>query len=170
MIGPRDASIYIAAMMADRYGHEGIRILSNGLPDEYTEKGLQIAKAYGMTIERRPITAVLGDAGKDGKGLEGFEVEGGDRIESTIAIVAMGAVVYSDLLRDLGGDLDPTGRPLVGPKFETSVPGFFAVGDLVPGRKMQVYTGWDEAVDAADEINARIRKEKMAARLAAVGG
>ena len=42
----------------------------------------------------------------------------------------------------------------------TTVPGFFAAGDLVAGRKKQVYTAWDLAVDAVDTIDLRIRELK----------
>ncbi len=45
--------------------------------------------------------------------------------------------------------------------------GLFVVGDQEAGRKMQVYTAWDEAVDAADEVNARIRAELRSRRLGA---
>ena len=47
------------------------------------------------------------------------------------------------------------------------IAGLFVVGDQEAGRKMQVYTAWDEAVDAADEVNARIRAELRSRRLGA---
>ena len=47
---------------------------------------------------------------------------------------------------------------------ETSVGGFYAAGDLVHGKKKQVYTSWDMAVDAVDAIDARIRRLKREGR------
>jgi thioredoxin reductase len=59
------------------------------------------------------------------------------------------------------------GKALVDEHFESSVKDFFVVGDLVSGRKMQIYTAWDEAVDAADEIDRRVRARKRSVRRAA---
>lgn len=65
--------------------------------------------------------------------------------------------------------MDPAGKALVNENYESSVEGLFVVGDLVSGKKMQIYTAWDEAVDAADEIDRRLRARKRAARRAGAG-
>ncbi len=86
---------------------------------------------------------------------------------ATRAIVALGIIAYNQLLKGVGGEVDETGRAVVTDRYESTVPGFFVAGDLVAGRKMQIYTDWDGAVDAADEINKRIRIQARSARLAA---
>ena len=118
-----------------------------------------------MNLYHSPIKAVLGDAKK--AGLEGYELDDGTIIDSNCSIVALGIIAYNQLIKDVGADIDETGRALVSAKYESSVPGFFVVGDLVAGHKMQIYTAWDEAVDAADEINRRLRMSKRAMRLKA---
>lgn len=165
VIGDRDSAIGIAAMMVERYGHERVDVLTSGRPASFSERSLELAAAYGMTIHEQAIASVEGDA--KGEGLSGYTLADGTRIESTVSIVALGIIAYNELLTGLGAEIDENGRALVSDRFESSVPGLFVVGDLVPGRKMQIYTAWDEAVDAADEINRRLRLERRAARLAA---
>lgn len=166
VIGARDSAFYLATMMADRYSHEAVSILTNGLDEHFSDEGLTLARAYGMKVQRSPIAEVLGDP--RGEGLEGFILADGTRVATTCCIVSLGIIAYSKLLTDLGGEVDGDGRAMLGKSYESSVPGLFVVGDLVSGRKMQVYTAWDEAVDAADEINGRIRGERRSQRLQAL--
>jgi thioredoxin reductase (NADPH) len=165
VIGHGDTGVAIAAMMHERYGHENIAIISNG--ESFTalsDQSKQLIEAYGFELHDQALAEVLGEP--KGKGLSGFRLEDGTVVETTRCIVALGTIVYSTLLTDLGGAVDGDGRVIVGEAYETSVPGFFAVGDLVAGRKLQIYTAWDEAVDAADEINRRLRKAKRRVALA----
>lgn len=80
------------------------------------------------------------------------------------AFVAMGSVVYNELAKQLGVQLSDNEHVVTGDRGETSVPGFYAAGDLVEGRKKQVYTAWDMAVDAVDSIDGKIRELKRAGR------
>jgi thioredoxin reductase (NADPH) len=164
IIGNTDSAIYIGAMMMERYEHETISILNNALERKFTEKGLELAKAYGMSIHDSSITAVKGEA--NGAGLEGYDLGGGAVVESNCTIVTLGIIAYNQFIKEVGAEIDGPGRAVVSAKYESSVPGFFVVGDLVSGHKMQIYTAWDEAVDAADEINSRLRMAKREARLA----
>lgn len=168
LIGNNDSAIYIAAMMRERYGQEEISILSHGLERKYSEKTLELAKAYKMPIYDSPIVKIRGDA--KGEGLEGYELEDGTFVESTVSIVSLGIIAYNQLIKQVGAEVDENGRAVVGKKYESTVDGFFVVGDLVSGHKMQIYTAWDEAVDAADEINSRIRMNKRNKALAAFRG
>lgn len=160
VIGHGDQGVAIAAIMHERYGHEGIAILSNGEPFTLSERSRQFVKGYGFNLYEQPLAEILGDPKTEG--MTGLRLADDTLVETTQCLVALGAIAYSDLLASLGGELDKVGRAVVSEKFETSVPGFFAVGDLVSGRKLQIYTAWDEAVDAADEINRRIREARRA--------
>jgi thioredoxin reductase (NADPH) len=156
VIGYDNSAIAIGALMRERYGVKEISILTHGNPDQFSEKFLNLAEAYNMKFYRQPITGVLGD---NKTGLQGYTFPEG-QVETTRTIISLGVIVYNDLLKQLGAELDNIGKAVVNNYFETSVPNLFAVGDIVAGKKMQIYTGWDEAVDAADEINKRIRMEK----------
>ncbi|MDP6539184.1 MAG: NAD(P)/FAD-dependent oxidoreductase [Planctomycetota bacterium] len=168
VIGASDSAVSLGAMMADRYGHEGVAILENGLEGGLGEEARALASAYGMQLHASPIAKILGDP-RD-RGLEGFRLVDGTRVDTTCCIVSLGIIAYNSLLCDLGGEVDASGRAVVGEAGESSIPGLFVVGDLQSGRKMQVYTAWDEAVDSADEINARIRAERRGRRLGAAPG
>ncbi len=163
MIGNKDSAITIATMMCERYGHEKVDILANGLARDFSGRSIDLAKAYNMTIHDAAILEVLGDP--KGEGLQGYRLADGTHVESNCSIVSLGTIVYNELLTALGGKVDPAGKVVVTDKFETTVPGFYAVGDLVTGKKMQIYTAWDEAVDAADDINRRLRKTRREKKL-----
>ena len=83
------------------------------------------------------------------------------------SFIALGSIIYNDLFKDLpGAVLDEGGRVVTNADFETSIPGIFAIGDLVAGTKMQIYTAWEEAVIASEAINRRFRMEKRQALMA----
>jgi thioredoxin reductase (NADPH) len=160
VIGHRDPAVFIAAMMKERYDHEAIYVLTNGQAAAFSSGAMRRAEEDGIEIVESPIQEILGDTKEEG--LTGFRLE--DRtIQATKAIVSLGVIVYNQLLTQLGADLDDQGKVLVNEAYETSVPDLFAVGDIVSGKKMQIYTAWDMAVDAADEINRRLRRERRRA-------
>ena len=161
VIGRSDTAVYIASMMMDRYGHETVPVLTNGPGAELSDKARETAALYGIEVHEAPIVEVHG---ADEEGLRGFSLEGGLRVDMERVIIALGIIAYNELLVSLGGAVDSAGKAIVDESFETNVPGLFVVGDLVAGMKMQIYTAWDEAVDAADAIDRRVRERKRAER------
>ena len=161
LIGRNDSAIHIASMLMDRYDHENVSILTNGPNAVFSDKAREVAEQYQIAIREEPITAALGD---NDTGLQGFELEGGETVTMSRVIIALGIIAYNELLISIGGAVDEAGKAKVDEHFESSVPDFFVVGDLVAGSKMQIYTAWDEAVDAADEIDRRVRARKRAKR------
>ena len=63
-------------------------------------------------------------------------------------------IVYNDLAKQLGAELDERGFVLTDPRGQSSVKGLYVAGDLRAKTKKQIYTAWDSAVDCADYINA----------------
>ncbi|PIQ24227.1 NAD(P)/FAD-dependent oxidoreductase [bacterium (Candidatus Blackallbacteria) CG17_big_fil_post_rev_8_21_14_2_50_48_46] len=162
VISHQEKGVYIAAMMHERYGHEQIKLFTHGAEPIFSEEAWRIVKAYGMEVYSEVIHAILGDPKT---GLEGFVLADGTSVATTCALVALGSLVYNRLLADLGAELESDGRIHTSAKFESSVSGIFAVGDLVAGTKMQLYTAWEEAVIAIEEIDSRLRREKRLAKL-----
>jgi thioredoxin reductase (NADPH) len=161
IIGRSDTAIHIASMMMDRYGHETVPVLTHGPGAEFSDKALEVAKLYDIEIHEQSISGLHGD---ETIGLQGLELDGGERITAERAIIALGIIAYNDLLIALDGKVDDSGKALVDDHFESSVKDLFVAGDLVAGSKMQIYTAWDEAVDAADEIDRRVRARKRQLR------
>jgi thioredoxin reductase (NADPH) len=146
----------IAVLLKERYDLPEVHLLTHGKPFEADERLSGSIRHYGIQVHTAEIRELLGDARR---GLQGFRV--GERfIEVPYAVVAMGSIVHNDLARELGAELGEDDHIVTDARGETSVDGFYAAGDLVKGKKKQVYTSWDMAVDAVDAIDSRIRKLK----------
>jgi len=74
-------------------------------------------------------------------------------IEADVALVAIGRVPYTESLGldVIGLKLDDRGRVVVDRRFATSVPGIYAIGDVIAG-PMLAHKGEDEGVAVAEII------------------
>ena len=99
------------------------------------------------------------------------EVPGsGVEVECDTVLISVGLIPENELIEMAGVNIDKkTNCPVSDEINKTSIPGLFVVGDLVARKKMQIYTAWDQAVDAADEINRRLRKPLRERNLANAG-
>jgi thioredoxin reductase (NADPH) len=156
VIGHRATTGRIAVLLKERYDLPALCVLTHGRPFEGDRQLTTLMRRYGIQVHTGKIREIVGDPKQ---GLEGFRV-GDDLVETPHAIVAMGSIVYNDLAKQLGARLADDGHVIAGEGGETSVPGFYAAGDLVAGKKKQVYSAWDMAVDAVDAIDAKIRELK----------
>ncbi len=73
------------------------------------------------------------------------------QLDADVVLVAIGRRPYADGLgaREIGVAFDDRGRITVNGRFETSVPGVFAVGDVIPG-PMLAHKGEEEGVAAVE--------------------
>jgi dihydrolipoamide dehydrogenase len=73
------------------------------------------------------------------------------QVDADVVLVAIGRRPYAGGLgaREVGVAFDDRGRITVNGRFETSVPGVFAVGDVIPG-PMLAHKGEEEAVAAVE--------------------
>jgi thioredoxin reductase (NADPH) len=154
VIGNQPSAGWIAVMLAERYQLPKIMVLSHGKPYAMTDALQPLFAKYQIDIIAEEITELLGDAKTTG--LTGFRV-GGRTVQATKAFVALGTIVYNELAQQVGAALNERDHVVVDAHGQTTVDGFYAAGDLVAGKKKQVYTAWDMAVDAVDHIDARVR-------------
>jgi dihydrolipoamide dehydrogenase len=76
-----------------------------------------------------------------------------DEVEADVVLVAIGRRPYSDGLgaREAGVAFDATGRITVTERYETSVPGIFAIGDVIPG-PMLAHKAEEEGIAAVESM------------------
>lgn len=164
IISSGDKAVHIAALLQERYNHPTVKILTHGAEPDFSPEIQALADAYHMQVFTSEIVEILGDPKV---ALEGFKLANGEVVATNKSFVALGSIIYNDLFKDLpGAVLDEGGRVVTNADYETSISGLFAIGDLVAGTKMQIYTAWEEAVIASETINRRLRMQKRQARLA----
>lgn len=158
VIGYTDTALNTAVILKERYNHKKIYILTNGHKPIFSEKLIALGAQYNFIIIEDEITEILGTPKKEG--LQGYNFRNHPPIKTTKTIISLGVIPYNSLLAQMDCRLSSDGRAIVNEKMESSTPGLFVVGDLASGHKMQIYTIWDCAVNATDEINLRLRLER----------
>lgn len=163
IIGHTDSAAWVAIMLVERYQVPGMTILLNGNAANFSKEVSELIELYQIEVYQAPIMEIMGDATK---GLmQGFMLEGSRWVHADIAFVSLGMLVYNDLAKQLGAELDARGFVKTNQKGESYVENFYAIGDIQADTKKQIYTSWDTAVDALDDINGKkrrvLRKKKL---------
>ncbi len=158
VIGFGNGAAWVAIMLYERYGPVGMTILTNGRKSEFHEDARRLLEVYGIQVKEDPIINILGQ--DKGRILEAFVLETGEKIETDISFVALGMIVYNELARQLQAQLDERGFVKADESGLSSIPGLYVAGDLKANTKKQIYTAWDQAVNAANSINMKLRTAK----------
>jgi thioredoxin reductase (NADPH) len=157
IIGHTSSAAWVGIMLYERYLTPSMSILTNGEVPQFEEDVLKIMNTYGFKIITENIERISGDA--KNKKLDFFETKN-HKVEADFAFVALGMVVYNELAKMLGANLDERGFVVTDSKGKSTIEGLYVAGDLRANTKKQIYTAWDTAVDSADEINMIIRRKK----------
>lgn len=163
VIGHTEGAGWVASLLYERYRVPEISILTNGkslMVDADSELDKRL-KCYGVNIFTQEIAEILGESNTTG--LEGFMLDDGTVVTANIGFVSLGTIVHNQLAVAMGCNVDERGYVLTDAKGETSVPGIFVGGDLRANHKKQIYTAWDNTVDAVDRIDYCAREERRAA-------
>lgn len=162
IMGHQKNAAMVAACLFERYGGD-ISILTQQKEPDWGDDLQTLMEHYGITIYKSSIRSIEGQPGN----LKGVTLEGDEVVPCRFIIPMLGIYqIYNDLARQIGARLE-SGPPahkkhvVVNAQSETSVPNFFAIGDLCmredePIMK-QVYTAQEYAVRAIDTIERRIR-------------
>lgn len=157
VIGHGNGAAWVAIMLYERYRPYNMYILTNGKKTEFQADTSKLIEAYGIKVREEVITDIKGSE----KGiLEAFELEDNSRVETDICFISLGMIVYNELAKQLGAELDDRGFVKAEESGLTSVSGLYVAGDLKANTKKQIYTAWDHAVNAANAINMKIRASK----------
>lgn len=157
VIGHTSSAAWVAIMLFEKYQPKKMTIFSNGEIFLFDNEVLELINKYNIVCEEEPLIEIEGEPNK--KILSKFKTSNKE-FNVDIAFVALGMIVYNELAKMLGAELDNRGFVIANSKGETSVKNLFVAGDLKANTKKQIYTAWDTAVDAAEEINLRIRRTK----------
>lgn len=158
VIGHGNGAAWIAIMLHERYRPDNLTIFTNGKKAEFQADTQKLIDTYAIKVEESAISDIVGE--NKGQILKGFKLENGLTIETDISFVALGMIVYNELAKQLGADLDERGFVKADEAGLTSVSGLYVAGDLKANTKKQIYTAWDTAVNAANAINMKIRSAR----------
>ena len=155
VIGHTTSAAWVSIMLFERYRPPSMHLLAHGETFEYDETTREIMDMYGIQRHQSTILKMHGDA-KENR-FEGFTLENGSRLSVNMGFVSLGMIVYNELAKQIGVEVDPRGFVVADHSGLTNVSGFYVAGDVMAGVKKQIYTAWDTAVNAADAINMKIR-------------
>ncbi len=91
-----------------------------------------ILERHGIELLRETATRFVGSRGD----LQGVELSDGRLVQASLAFFSLAHVPRTDLATSLGCQLDEDGYVVIDEKGETTVPGVYAAGDLVPGLQL----------------------------------
>lgn len=158
VIGHGNGAAWIAIMLHERYRPDNLTIFTNGKKAEFQADTQKLIDTYNIKVEESAIADIVGES--KGQILKGFKLENGLTIETDISFVSLGMIVYNELAKQLGAELDERGFVKADEAGLTSVNGLYVAGDLKANTKKQIYTAWDTAVNAANAINMKIRSAR----------
>lgn len=158
VLGHGNGAAWVAIMLYERYKPSNMHIFTNGRAPEFQPDTQKLIEAYGIRIRQDEISDVLGE--EKGKILKGFLFPDGSVVETDICFVALGMIVYNELAKEVGAELDERGFVKADESGATSVAGLYVAGDLKANTKKQIYTSWDHAVNAANAINMKLRASR----------
>ena len=158
VIGHNDSAAWVAILLHERYQLPVVHILTNGKEPQFGEETQKLITKYGFKIHTHAISGIIGE--DKGRVLKAFNLLDGSKVEAEITFVALGMIIYNELAKQVGAELDARGFVKADEAGLTSVPGLYVAGDLKANTRKQIYTAWDNAVSAASAINLKLRVAK----------
>jgi len=160
IIGHKSGAAWVAIILHERYACPSMTILTHTEEPDFNEEVMQLMELYNIKVKTGEIVEILGNPKESEIRMDGFRFKDGSEIKSNFCFVALGMIVYNELAKNLGAEVDKRGFVITDQKGKTSVDGLYVAGDLRANAKLQIYTAWDHAVDSADAINGLLRIEK----------
>jgi thioredoxin reductase (NADPH) len=160
VIGNENSAAWVAIMLYERYLPPEMTILTNGELPQFRDDTMALLKLYKIKVSQSPITEIQGE--EKGKILKGFTLADGSIVDCGLSFVALGMIVYNELAKSLGADLDERGFVKCDETGMSSIAGLYVAGDLRANTRKQIYTAWDNAVTAASSVNLQLRLARRA--------
>lgn len=153
VVGYSRSAAGMAIYLKEMYRLQELTLLTNGHTPAYCPEMQKVLEAKNVVVREEPIANIIQKEGN----LAGFRFENNDTVDIEMAYVALGLRPNNELAIKLGARLDKRGLVITNQNGETSVPNCFAIGDLRSGSLKQIYTAWQQAVDAVQTIEALMR-------------
>jgi dihydrolipoamide dehydrogenase len=123
-----------------------------GTDGEVRRQAQRLFEKQGMTFKLSSKVTAVDASGKRLKAtIEPAKGGAAETVEADVVLVAIGRVAYTDGLglKELGVKVDERGRVVVDHYYATSVPGVWAIGDVIAG-PMLAHKAEDEGVALAE--------------------
>ena len=123
-----------------------------GMDGEVRKQAQRLFEKQGMTFKlSSKVTAVDTSGPRLKATVEPAKGGAAETIEADVVLVSIGRVPYTEGLglKEVGVKLDERGRIVTDPYFATSVPGIWAIGDVIAG-PMLAHKAEDEGVAVAE--------------------
>jgi thioredoxin reductase (NADPH) len=147
VIGYGDRGLGEASFIARTYDCD-VTLLTLGQEMKLDAAEREKIARHGLTVVEEPVRSLR----VDGDRIEALCFAGGAEREFDTLYSALGLKVRSDLAVALGAEADEDGALCVDDHCETSVPGLYAVGDVVRALN-QIVVGMGHAAIAATDIH-----------------
>jgi dihydrolipoamide dehydrogenase len=133
---------------------EMLHTITPGLDGELAKHLQRILQKQGLTF-KLGAKVVKVDSSSQGVALTIEPVDGGlpETLECDVVLVAVGRVPNTEGLglSDVGVETHARGRVVVDHKFQTNVPGIYAIGDVIAG-PMLAHKAQDEGIAVAEDL------------------
>lgn len=156
IVGGSDAALTSALLLADIASEVYIVYRGNEFARaerawiDLVEKNKKIKKIFN-----EEIVEIIGE-----KKITGIKLKSGKEMITDGVFVEIGSIPETELVADLGVNLDDRGYIIVDRDQKTNVPGFFAAGDITDNHLKQIITAAGEGAVAAYSAYSEIRKSK----------
>src|SRR3954467_1951901 len=109
-----------------------VTVLTSGRRFDGDDVCLRVLERHGIELVETPAVRLIGPRG----GLEGVELTDGRVVPASLFFFSVAHQPRTELARGLRCELDEDGYVEVDDNGQTSVPGVFAAGDVVPGLQL----------------------------------
>jgi thioredoxin reductase len=118
---------------------EDLTILTHGRSAELQARAREALHAWGIPVRTEAVARIEGSGGR----VERVVLQTGEEIPFDALFFHIAYGPGSSLPAELGCEADSDGVLLVDENFQTSVPGVYAAGDIVPGSKLAIRAAAD---------------------------
>lgn len=145
----------IRELMLLRAYTSDLTLLTLGRGLELPEEEKAFAREAGVRVVEHPVEALEVEGSRIGT----WQMGGGEHLRFDTLYTALGLRARSDVALALGAEHDEDGMLITDAHQRTSVPGLYAVGDVVRGLG-QISVAMGHAAVAATDINNRLERRR----------